>query len=150
MADAREEVDLADMPTDIEFTNILNRERDNASCSLLRVGDIKILLDCGCDERIHDKQMLGAAPSIGRVEAVAKDVHFIFVSHATVHHVGALPLLHERGILNNEKGNNVQAVLSTSPVAKVGAQTMYEFIIQKKELSEFNTFGLQNVEGAFS
>jgi len=30
---------------------------------------------------------------------------------------------------------NVQAILSTSPVAKMGAQTMYEFTIQKKELA---------------
>jgi len=50
-----DEGSLQDMPTDIEFTNILNREHDNATCSLLRVGDIKILLDCGCEERIHDK-----------------------------------------------------------------------------------------------
>ena len=42
------------MPTDIEFTNILNKEQDNASCSMLRVGDVKILLDCGCDERIQN------------------------------------------------------------------------------------------------
>lgn len=88
--------------------------------------------------------MLNPASSIRRVEAAAKDVHYIFVSHATVGHVGALPFLHERGHLNNA------TILSTSPVAKVGAQTMYEFIIQKKELDDFSTFGLQNVEGAFS
>ena len=81
---AKEETKLKDMPTDIEFTNILNKEQDNASCSLLRVGDIKILLDCGCDERIHDKQMLNPASAIRRVEAVARDVDFIFISHATV------------------------------------------------------------------
>ena len=46
---------VSEMPTDIEFTNILNIEQDNAQCNLLRVGDIKILLDCGCEERLHDK-----------------------------------------------------------------------------------------------
>ena len=75
---------LRDMPTDIEFTNILNKEQDNASCNLLRVGDVKILLDCGCDERIHNQQMLNPASSMRRLEAVAKDCHFIFISHATV------------------------------------------------------------------
>lgn len=75
---------LSDMPTDIEFTNILNKEQDNASCNLLRVGDVKILLDCGCDERIHNQQMLNPASSMRRLEAVAKDCHFIFISHATV------------------------------------------------------------------
>ena len=88
--------------------------------------------------------MLNPASSIRRVEAEAKDCHFIFLSHATVQHVGALPLLHELKYLNKA------TILSTSPVAKVGAQTMYEFIIQKKELSDFMAFGLQNVEGAFS
>jgi len=72
------------MPTDIEFTNILNKEQDNASCNLLRVGDIKILLDCGCDERIKDSQRLNPASAIRRVKAAAEEVHFIFVSHATI------------------------------------------------------------------
>ena len=67
--------------------------------------------------------MESPASSIRRVEAIAQDAHFIFVSHATVQHVGALPFLHERGHMKN------LTVLSTSPVAKVGAQTMYEFII---------------------
>ena len=84
MAATKEEVDLKDMPTDIEFTNILNKEQDNAVCNLLRVGDIKILLDCGCAESIHDKQMLNPASAIRRVEAAAKDVHYIFISQASV------------------------------------------------------------------
>ena len=72
------------MPTDIEFYNVLNKERDNASCSVLRVGDIKILLDCGCDERVHNSQLLNSASSIRRVLKEAQDCHFIFISHATV------------------------------------------------------------------
>ena len=35
-------------------------------------------------------------------------------------------------------------------MAKIGAQTMYEFTIQKKELDDFHIYSLQNVEGAFS
>ena len=103
MAEAQEEAkcNLAEMPADIEFTNILNKEQDNASCSLLRVGDIKILLDCGCDERIQDSQTTNAASAIRRVDECAKDVHFIFISHATIHQVGALPFLHRTGRLNN-------------------------------------------------
>ena len=48
------------------------------------------------------------------------------------------------------KLSNLQGILATSPVAKVGAQTMYEFAIQKKELSSFCTYSLQNVDRAFS
>ena len=36
---------------DIEFRNILNKERDNATCNVLKVGDVSILFDCGCDEK---------------------------------------------------------------------------------------------------
>ena len=84
MALAKEDHKLTEMPTDIEFTNILNIEQDNAQCNLLRVGDIKILLDCGCEERLHDKQMANVASAIRRVEEKAKDCHFIFISHSTV------------------------------------------------------------------
>ena len=112
------------MPTDIEFTNILNKEKDNASCNLLRVGDIKILLDCGCDERLKDSQMSNPASALSRVKAAAEEVHFVFISHATIQQVGALPYLHRMKSLQN-----VQSILSTSPVAKMGAQTMYEFTI---------------------
>jgi Cft2 family RNA processing exonuclease len=72
----------ANLAHDIEFTNILNRETDFATCNLLRVGDIKIMLDCGCDERI-DPLSFGTE-SLEKVEQVAKDVHFIFLSHPTV------------------------------------------------------------------
>lgn len=71
-------------------------------------------------------------------------MHYIFISHATVQQVGSLPFLHKHKVLDD-----LQGILATSPVAKVGAQTMYEFAIQKKELSVFDTFSLQNVEGAF-
>ena len=131
-------------PFDIEFKNILNKEQDSASCSILRVGDIKIMLDCGCDEKIDNNSDTDPASSIRRVEAAAREVDYIFISHATIQQVGTLPFLHKRGILSN-----LQGILSTSPVAKVGAQTMYEFAIQKKELSDFCAYSLQDVEGAF-
>lgn len=60
-------------PIDIEFTNILNKEQDGAQCSILRVGDIRIMLDCGCDERIDDKSSLDPASSLRRVADSAKD-----------------------------------------------------------------------------
>ena len=71
-------------PFDIEFSNILNKEQDAAQCSILRVGDIKIMLDCGCDERIDDRSMLDPNSSLRRVADNARDVHYIFISHATI------------------------------------------------------------------
>lgn len=34
---------------DVEFISILNQEKDKAICNILKIGEIKIMLDCGCD-----------------------------------------------------------------------------------------------------
>jgi hypothetical protein len=39
---------------DIVFENLLSKDKDNAICSILKVGDITIMLDCGCDEAISE------------------------------------------------------------------------------------------------
>ena len=109
--------DTKDTPHDIEFSNVLNKEKNFATCNLLRVGEIKILLDCGCDERITDSSAQGDMRSLRRVEEVTRDVHYIFLSHATVQQVGALPYLHKLGRLDRLQGG----ILSTSPVAKIAA-----------------------------
>ena len=125
---------------DIEFRSILNRERHGATCNLLRVGDITILFDTGCDENASEQQSLKV------VAEHAKKAHYIFVSHPTHMQVGALPYLHKIGLLNKDtqiddgvegKGSEtglLQEIMATSPVAKIGQQTMYEFVIQKKEV----------------
>ena len=38
---------------DIEFLNILNQETDLAVCNILRIGEIRIMFDCGCNESIR-------------------------------------------------------------------------------------------------
>ena len=78
---------------DFEFTNVLNKERDGAQCSVLRVGDIKILMDCGCDEA-------ASAETFERVAKVASEVDFIFLSHAHYMSLGCLPYLHTFGTFN--------------------------------------------------
>ena len=104
--------------TDIEFTNILNKEKDRAFCTLLRIGDIKILFDCGCNEKVKDADEFEADSGLRRVAEVALTVNYIFISHATIQHVGALPYLQKIGVLASPE---LKDILSTSPVAKVGA-----------------------------
>jgi hypothetical protein len=41
---------MEDFEVDIEFRNIYNQENDKASCGFMRIGEIKILFDCGCTE----------------------------------------------------------------------------------------------------
>ena len=104
--------------TDIEFWNIYNREQDRASCGLLRIGEIKILFDCGCTEKVKDQDEFDQDSGIRRVAEAASKVNYIFISHPTIQHVGALPFLQKVGVLSNPE---LKGILATSPVAKVGA-----------------------------
>ena len=58
----------------------------------------------------------------------AEKVDYILLSHATCMHVGALAFLKAKGLKKK--------VIGTAPVAKLGAQTMHELYIQKKESPE--------------
>ena len=69
---------------DIEFSNIYNRDTDKASCSLLRIGEIKILFDCGCNEKVKDSHEFEEDSGLRRVTEAAKSVNYIFISHATI------------------------------------------------------------------
>lgn len=35
--------------SDVEFISILNQEKDKAICNILKIGEIQLMLDCGCD-----------------------------------------------------------------------------------------------------
>ena len=99
---------------DIEFINILGQEADGAICNVLRVGDIRIMFDCGCNGSIA-KDLLDV------VRNEARRADYILLSHSTCLHVGALAYLSSQGISAQ--------VIGTSPVAKIGAQTMHELFI---------------------
>jgi Cft2 family RNA processing exonuclease len=93
---------------DVEFITIFTRERDGALCSLLRVGEVKIMLECGCNERLDVSQM-----EVVKREAMKAD--FILLSHSTCMHVGSLPYLFAQDAVDCKR------VIATSPVAKMGA-----------------------------
>lgn len=90
------------------------------------------MFDCGCNENI-DKNLL----EIVKNEALKAD--YILLSHATCMHVGALAYLNAKGVHKE--------VIGTSPVAKLGAQTMHELYIQKKESPELM---LKRVDGSLA
>ena len=81
---------------DIEFTSILNREKHGATCNLLRIGEITLLFDTGCDESASEESCLKV------VAEYAAKAHYIFLSHATYMQLGSLPYLHKIGLLGND------------------------------------------------
>lgn len=84
----------------------------------MRVGDIRIMFDCGCNEKF-ERALLDV------VKDQAQNVDVILISHSTSMHVGALPFLFAHGV-------DIR-VIATSPVTKIGAQAMHELFIQRKE-----------------
>lgn len=121
---------------DFEFSNLLNREVDGAWCSVLRIAGVKIILDCGCNENVTSSDFF---------EKVAQQVEgadYIFLSHASHMMIGCLPYIFKKGLMAKTQ------VLGTTPLAKLGAQVLFEFVIQKKEVAPFDHYTLQHVEGS--
>ena len=80
--------------------------------SVLVVGDVTILLDCGCDVGFEEA-------CFERIGAVAKDVDLVLVSHHELRHLGALAAAKARYGLR-------APIYATLPVTKLGFVTMYE------------------------
>ena len=63
-----------------------------ASCLLIKVAGRNILIDCGV--RVNRTGM-ASLPDLQRLKQLAPTLDAIFISHAHIDHVGALPLVHE-------------------------------------------------------
>ena len=73
-----------------------------------------------------------------------QQVDYIFVSDATYSVLGCLPYLNKLGKLKST------TIFATSPVAKLGAQAVFEFVVQKKQNGPFDLYTLDDVEDVFS
>jgi cleavage and polyadenylation specificity factor subunit 2 len=96
------------------------------------------MLDCGVDESY----------SLFHLNTIAKvladhHVDYLLLSNSALTSVGALPYLQKEGKLDSLK------IMSTSPTCKMASLTMYEYFIQRKELSDFHLYSLYDVEKAF-
>ena len=129
-------------PPDIVFQSLFPNLGENdgvqPNSHLLKVGGITLLLDCGVDETY----------SLYHLNVIARaltehQVDYLLLSYAAISQVGALPYLQAQGKLENVK------IMSTSPTSKMASLTMYEYFIQRKELSDFHLFTLFDVEKAF-
>lgn len=118
----------------MEVRNVLNKENDGAWCTVVTVGEIKVMIDCGCNEVPQGTDMFEL------IWQAVQDCDYLFITHAHHMMMGALAYLHNKGL--------AITVFATSPVAKLGNQTLMEFIIQKKEFAVFDLFSMQDVQAA--
>ena len=120
----------------VEFLNILSKEEDDCTCNLLRIGDAVVMFDCGIDD-------IATESKINRICDHIESVDLLLLTHSTFRHLGSLPLLYKRGLLDNV------TVLATSPVCKFGIIALYEYYLSQRELSDFQLFDLSHVDNAF-
>ena len=58
--------------------------------------------------------------------------------------LGSLPYLYKTGRLRSA------TIFATSPVGKLGAQSLFEFVVQKKQNGPFDSYSLDDVEAVFN
>ena len=135
---------------------------DGGVCALLKIGDAKILLDCGCSSATDFDELLKTAETVRAVDGLDA----VIISHADLHHVGALPLF-----LSSKRGNQPQRqqgttpstsisgtsagsipVICTLPVYKFSQIALYDFYLNKQMegLEGSLHFDLDDVDHAFS
>ncbi|XP_030762628.1 probable cleavage and polyadenylation specificity factor subunit 2 isoform X2 [Sitophilus oryzae] len=102
---------------------------------LLQVDDVKILLDCGWDEKFNMEFIKEVKRHIHQIDAV-------LISYPDPSHLGALPYLVGKLGLNCP-------IYSTIPVYKMGQMFMYDLYQSQYNMKDFFLFNLDDVDATF-
>jgi cleavage and polyadenylation specificity factor subunit 2 len=125
----------------IRATPLIGGRSSDGCCTLLEIGGMRLILDCGCTEADldHVAKVVNDLSHIG-------GVHAILLSHADMHHIGALPYL--LGV----RGLGRTPVFCTSPVSKFGQVLLYDYAQNRamEGTDDVKTFDFDDVDSAFS
>ncbi|XP_066244891.1 probable cleavage and polyadenylation specificity factor subunit 2 [Euwallacea similis] len=102
---------------------------------LLQIDDVKILLDCGWDEKFNMKFIKEVKRHVHQIDAV-------LISYPDTAHLGALPYLVGKLGLNCP-------IYSTIPVYKMGQMFMYDLYQSQYNMKAFMLFNLDDVDATF-
>jgi cleavage and polyadenylation specificity factor subunit 2 len=117
------------------FLTPLFAQTQRAACYVLDVDDCRILLDCGWTEAFDNNV-------VQQLQAIAATIDVVALSHATLEHSGALPVLMAK---LKCKG----AVLSTRPVHRMGQLCAEAACHSKLRDPSFEAFNAEDVVAAF-
>eukprot|EP00752_Nemacystus_decipiens_P006443 g5803.t1 len=104
--------------------------------SILEVGGVTILLDCGWD--IHFDPAL-----LEPLREVVKRVDLVLISHSDLEHLGGLPYAF------GKLGMRAK-VYATLPVWKMGQMAVYDAYLSRAHEGNFHVFDLDDVDAAFA
>lgn len=108
---------------------------ESPPCYLLQIDDVRILLDCGWDEKFDPNFANELKKHVNNIDAV-------LLSHPDNVHLGALPYLVGKLGLNCP-------IYATIPVFKMGQMFMYDLYMSHYNMYDFDLYSLDDVDAAF-
>uniref|UniRef100_A0A1B0GEA0 Cleavage and polyadenylation specificity factor subunit 2 n=1 Tax=Glossina morsitans morsitans TaxID=37546 RepID=A0A1B0GEA0_GLOMM len=123
------------MTSIIKLYTISGAMDESPPCYILQVDEVRILLDCGWDEKFDATFIKDLKRHVHTIDAV-------LLSHPDVYHLGALPYLVGKLGLNCP-------IYATIPVHKMGQMFMYDLYMSHFNMYDFDLFSLDDVDAAF-
>lgn len=123
------------MTSIIKLQALSGAKDESPPCYLLQVDDVRILLDCGWDEKFNMEFIKEIKRHVHSIDAV-------LLSYPDVYHLGALPYIVGKLGLNCP-------IYSTIPVYKMGQMFMYDLYQSQYNMKEFCIFSLDDVDATF-
>ncbi|XP_058117783.1 probable cleavage and polyadenylation specificity factor subunit 2 [Anopheles ziemanni] len=108
---------------------------ESPPCYILQVDDVRILLDCGWDEKFDQS-------FIKEIKKYVHTIDAVLLSYPDGSHLGALPYLVGKLGLNCP-------IYATIPVFKMGQMFMYDMFMSHYNMYDFDLFSLDDVDAAF-
>ena len=117
------------------ITPLYGNSRQRAVCYLLEVDDCRILLDCGwtdsCDPQV-----------VHELRSIAPIIDAVLLTHATVEHAGALPVL-------ISQLHSKCTVFATQPVFRFGRLLARDAVYGHSHDTSFDSFSLDDVDATY-
>ncbi|XP_058801981.1 probable cleavage and polyadenylation specificity factor subunit 2 [Phymastichus coffea] len=108
---------------------------ESPPCYILQVDELRILLDCGLDEKFDQDFIKELKRHVNQIDAV-------LLSYPDPLHLGALPYLVGKCGLSCP-------IYATIPVYKMGQMFMYDIFQSRHNMEDFTLFTLDDVDAAF-
>ncbi|XP_036335119.1 probable cleavage and polyadenylation specificity factor subunit 2 isoform X2 [Rhagoletis pomonella] len=123
------------MTSIIKLHTISGAMDESPPCYILQIDEVRILLDCGWDEKFDPNLIKELKRHVHTIDAV-------LLSHPDVYHLGALPYLVGKLSMNCP-------IYATIPVYKMGQMFMYDLYMSHYNMYDFDLFSLDDVDAAF-
>ncbi|KAL5273884.1 CPSF2 family protein [Megaselia abdita] len=123
------------MTSIIKLHTLSGAMSESRPCYLLEIDEVRILLDCGWDEKFDNDIIKELKRHVHSIDAV-------LLSYPDQAHLGALPYLVGKLGLNCP-------IYSTIPVYKMGQMFMYDLYMSHYNMYDFDLFSLDDVDSAF-